>query len=179
MYASGLLWAAGDPIATILAYAIDHAWAIRQPTRLSHACEHQATWRIQRWKGREAMENSGWRGGQNVRGIILNLCAPLLFVGHYVGHEERKRERFGSLYFLVLEEREEFFAYFCGWRERVNIFRKEIRIPMFVYTVGEETGCERIEIYWIALFMEIMALFAKIEEKKFDINIYIFISCEE
>lgn len=50
---------------------------------------------------------------------------------------------------------------------------------MFVYTVGEETGCERIEIYWIALFMEIMALFAKIEEKKFDINIYIFISCEE
>lgn len=45
---------------------------------------------------------------------------------------------------------------------------------MFVYTVEEESGCERIEIYRIALLMEIMALFAKIEEEKFDVNIYIY-----
>lgn len=79
---------------------------------------------------------------QNVHGIILNLCAaPPFFMGHYVGHLKREA-RISNVYFLVLlSRRGEFFAYFCGWRERVNIFRKEI--PMFVYTVGEEKAADR------------------------------------
>lgn len=162
MYASGLLWAARDPVATILAYAI----AMHEQYVNPHVCRMR-TKQLGGWKrrGKTATENSGWRGGQNVHGIILNL-----FVGHYVGHEE---ERGRGLDLERVSPRGEFFAYFCAWRERANIFRKEIRIPMFVYTVEEESGCERIEIYRIALLMEIMALFAKIEEEKFDVNICI------
>lgn len=125
MYASGLLWAARDPVATILAYAI----AMHEQYVNPHVCRMR-TKQLGGWKrrGKTATENSGWRGGQNVHGIILNL-----FVGHYVGHEE---ERGRGLDLERVSPRGEFFAYFCAWRERKYFQERNTNPNVCLYRWG-------------------------------------------
>lgn len=139
MLASGLLWAARDPVATMLAY-VDHAWAIRQLTRLSHAYQHQATEDSTMEEKRKRGEIVDEEEAECTRNNPEPLrCTPFSWVTTWAIW----RDRLGSRTCISsFSRRGEFFAYFCGWRERVNIFRKESQC-LFIPLEGRK----RLEIY--------------------------------